>query len=230
MNSVLLKENVKGFINTLDNDSIVMLAALSVEYQEIMKSGNPEKQKTAYESILDSVKRQEASTGVKVLSAPDDSYIFAINALTGLFQRIHEKQRQAMMPEKKKIIFKSIVDADIWLHNNPNVAVEDMDVATGTSWGYFANHSYVRSVTLFYTDYKKPTGYIYGICEEERSRHYFSSTVEEFIVKWRMENPERECLSVRACKNTRGDSGALFWGVGVSENTSYYVLYRRKVG
>ena len=167
--------------------------------------------------------------GVYVLSAPDNSYIFAVNALSGLFKRIHEKKKQEMAPKRKKAVFRSIVDADIWLHNNPNAAVEQWEVATGTSWGYFANHSHVESVTLYYIDYKRPTGYIYGICEEERTRHYFSSTLEEFIVKWRKENPEREYLGVKSSKNLRGSSGALFWGTGVSENTSYYVLYRRKI-
>ena len=230
MNSVLLKENVNDFMNKLDTDTVLILADLSVKYQDYMKEGDPDKLKVAYKIILNKVKQQEEAIGIKIFDAPDDNYIFAVNALSGLFRRIYEKQKQEMAPERKKISFNSIIDADIWLHNNPNVAVENMDVSTGTSWGYFANHSYVRSVSLYYIDYKKPTGYIYGICEEERSRHYFSSTLEEFIVKWRMENPEREYLGVKAFKNTRGKAGALRWGVGVSENTSYYVLYRRKAG
>ena len=229
MNSILLKENVNDFMNRIDTDTVLILADLSIKYQSFMKEGNSGEINATYKKILDIVTQNEETTGIKILNSSDDSYIIAINALSGLFQCVYEKQKQKMAPETIKISFDSIVDADIWLHKNPNVAVETMDVSTGTSRGYFANHSYVESVTLYCVDYKRPTGYVYGICEEERSRHYFSSTLEEFILEWREENPEKEFCSVKASKNTRGEQGAINSGIGVSENTSYYVLYRRKI-
>ncbi len=120
MNSVLLKENVTSFINKLDTDTVLILADLSVKYQSLMKEGDPDKFKDAYKTILDKVKQQQEFTGIKIFSALDDNYIFAVNALSGLFQRIYEQQKQEMAPERKNISFNSIVDADIWLHNNPN--------------------------------------------------------------------------------------------------------------
>ncbi len=43
MNSVLLKENVIEFINAMDSDDILILADLSVKYQNIMKERDPDK-------------------------------------------------------------------------------------------------------------------------------------------------------------------------------------------
>ena len=195
-----------------EKDEIMTWAtAYNVAYREATQDVVQE----YYQYYLESVQRAERATGITVLSSPDNSYYSALYFLTDIILRISEQNQKRFTPVNGTKSFGSVSEADSWLGRNLNITVSFMDVQSG-------------GVTIGYTDHKKPTGYIYGMVEENRTKlRLTGEDIQTYKMEWQYNHPGRDIMFIQMAKGAIGNASALILGFGPRiEKSRVVILYR----
>ena len=231
MNSKLISNEVPRFFQAIGKECSDWILNRGLEYQAAFNSGNQEIIKNRYQILLNAVLEYEKGSGIRILESPDGSYICALTALSGLCQRQAEQKRLANAPVKKVIDFTSVAQANQWMNYNRNIYVTSAQITTGTRIGMMANHSYAKSIRVYYLEYKMPTVYCYGMCEIERTQLFTSANKDKFIKEWKQLNPGYEIVHLLTKTHARGDAAGLAFGFGLNrvEHNTYYIVYRVRV-
>lgn len=128
--------------------------------------------------------------------------------------------------------FGSMVEADRWLAEQNSIHITSFSVNADTMPGFEANHPYATSVTIQYQETETPTGWTYGVAEEElyRTRDVESNFNGDFSSLWNQAYPDLELLKYHTHSSTRttysGEEGGTMTVNAVFSYTKYFVLYR----
>lgn len=226
MYSKLIKENVQPLRCALERQTHEMLARTGLAFYGALRSGDDETLRKAYKQLSEAVRIAEQKTGIRIIETPDGGCMAALTALAGIFEAEAEAAAAAARPVPGTVTFCSVSEANAWLMSHPNVVPNRLHVETDTRVGLLANHAQARNITIDYTDRKKPTGYVYGMCEEEMTSYFLKGNTEEQKRRWAEAHPGLEQVMISWASNSRGAVGAAAFGVGVIENKQFFIVYR----
>lgn len=230
MNSELQNQNLINFFRALDYQDYEQLFTTAIEYFNVIKSGDSKVIKDQYQMFLNLVQKYEESTGIAIISSPDESYSTALTALAGYFAKQLEVQQEKMRPVNGTRTFGDVGSADAWLSAHNNIAVNSLSIETRSTYGYFANHAVAERIHIGYTDYKRSTGYQYGMSEEETTSFVVQGNKEKFKQQWCAEHPGFEIVAMSISTNARANSESLHrsWSLDRAEHNTYFIVYRKK--
>lgn len=128
--------------------------------------------------------------------------------------------------------FGSMIEADNWLAEQDRIIITSFSVSADTIPGFEANHPYAVSVIIRYWETEDPTGWIYGVAEEElyRTRNVEADFNGDFSSLWSQTYPDLEIMKYHTHSSTRttysGLEGREMMVSDVSSYIKYFVLYR----
>lgn len=132
------------------------------------------------------------------------------------------------------ITFRSLVEADEWLAKQNNIVISKFGVSTMSVPGLYANHPVADRVRIQYSRVSQPTGYVYGVAEEEllQIRSWKSQFDGNFHAVWDKAYPDLPCVSYTNFMSTQttytGTENGPMNVSAVSSYTKYFVLYQEK--
>lgn len=146
MNSKLLHQNFKGFYNAMTKEEKNHFINTASRYHKAMNAGDNERVRELYLQMLKLIKSHEESSGICLISSPDDQYVCALTSLaSGIYNSL-----QASAQERKTKTFSSTYAADLWLSRQNDLTDVAVNIQTKTELGLFANHSGTREITIQY--------------------------------------------------------------------------------
>ena len=227
----LLRENVSSFLRSLTSNDRVTLVTECLQYQELLHGSPADSISRHYESLLLLVQRLEIKTGIRILRPSSQHNFLAIAELSGIVYSAYQQELERRKPVKNTIYFSSTEEANNWLSAQNNILVTHFQVETGSAIGLFANHAFVKQVQIEYNQYLDPTGYVYGMTEEEKTNLFLrQGSSDTFKTDWESQNPGCECVSYVSSSNARADSWGIMVGFSLDlvEHVSYFILFRKK--
>ena len=231
MNSKVIRSNWESFTKGLPEEQGGALAQKCLVFQAALRS-DPKNLKAQYQDLLDTIRKCEKISGVQIVESPDGNFFAALSELSGVFAREAEKQLEAAKPREGSVTLASVEEADDWLSSHPTVVPGRLEVGTRSTPGLFANHSQATEIRIEYMDYKKETGYLYGMCEDEITKLFTRADKSSLLEKWRARNPGLEPVLISIATNARGSASSLTFGFGSDrvEHNTLYIIYREPAG
>lgn len=148
-----------------------------------------------------------------------------------------EEPRRAAASSSPAVLtksFGSMIEADNWLAEQDRIIIKKYAVKTGDIPGDFANHPVANQVIFQYVQTSQPTGFYYGLAEEEilSKRDVPNTYNNDFHSAWNQTYPSLHCASYHQATSTRttysGQQGGTMTANAVSSYTKYFVLYQEK--
>lgn len=223
MNSTFLKNNLAQILKELDKDCARMLLQKSLALYEANKSGDAEKIRNSYRTLLAQVQMAEKATGIPLISAPDGSFLCALNGLAYSMYAITQKEMTKT--------FDTIEEANWFLYDKTNIIVTKVSLKTKTTLGLLANHTAITQVTITYKAGNGDVRYRYGIWQEEKTGLFLRRDADQYVQKWLEINPDVEYVTSEYYRNSRGSVSSVAFGLGTDyvEHVNHVITYRQQL-
>lgn len=223
MNSSMMTEAYTNYMTALDKPTKATLFQQAVRYHEAGKLGDPEKLRSAYQALLAIVHTGEQTTGIRLITSQDGSFLCALNAVAAKTCEILNKEYTAS--------FDTLQQANDWLADKRNFILTSVKIQTRTTLGMFANHSNASKIVITFRVGMGDRFYRYGICQQEKTNLFTRSKNDNgFVKEWEAANPGLECVFLQQTSNSRGSSSSVAFGFGLDyvEHVKYFVTYRKQ--
>jgi len=231
MNSRFENDNLYAFIASAEQQDAAELFLLVNDYMEAIVQGDQEAIRDAYYELLQSIKNEEARTGIHVLESPDTSYFVAVTAFSVEVLRNLMENIQANEPKPAANTFPGVDEADRWLSANSDIEVVSMRVPTKAAHKFSGNYLTAESVTLKYLKHNGPTGYKYGMVVLVKNKWYRKADPQKIVDEWASKHPGIEivCFDHASIVEVQAGSRITDSGLDRSERITIFVLFRKRV-
>jgi len=222
MNSTMIAEAYTKYLTALDKPTKAELLRQATCYYKASTEGDPQKLRSAYHSLLKTVQAGEQTTGIQLITSPDESFLCALNAVAS--------KTYALVNKEYSVSFDSLQQANDWLADKRNLILTSVRIQTKTTLGMFANHSKAAKIIITFRVETEGKFYRYGICQQEKTQLFTRSKEDNGFVKtWEAANPGLECVFLQHTSNARASSGSMAFGFGLDyvEHVKYFITYRK---